>query len=225
MSRIILLAFSLSTAFSLNAADTAPASVFDLKKWKLQIPGPKEVKSLQGHSSAYFRLTEKKEMLFHLDAGEKGTTSNAHYVRSELRHLSDWKPTESHTLSGEFCVESHLTPDKVTAMQIHGIMPDGSDAPPLLRIAVNQGNLMAMIKTDSTGDATESVPLRKELGSNWVKVEISVKNKQLTISVDNAVKVTRSLAFWKYPNYFKAGCYPQATSGSVDVLFRKLKAE
>jgi hypothetical protein len=43
--------------------------------------------------------------------------------------------------------------------------------------------------------------------------------------VDGAVKLSRSLAFWTFANYFKAGCYPQATQGTVDVLFRKLKAE
>ena len=214
------------TAFmSASAADSAPAGVFDLKKWKLQIPGPKEVKALQGYSSDYFRLTDRKEMCFHVDAAEKGATRNAHYVRSELRHLPDWKTTESHTLSGEFCVESHLEPDKITALQIQGIMPDGGDAPPLLRIAVNKGDLVAMIKTDNEGEQTENVPLKKGLGSGWVKVEIAVKNRQIKITVDGAVKLTRSLAFWKYPNYFKAGAYPQATSGTVDVFFRSLKAD
>jgi hypothetical protein len=207
------------------AADAAPASQFDLKKWKLQIPGPKEVKSLQGYSSDYFHLTAKKEMCFHLDAAEKGATLNAHYVRSELRHLPDWKSTESHTVSGEFRVESRLTPDKVTALQIHGIKENGSDAPPLLRVAVNHGDLVAMIKVDNDGETTDSVILKKGLGSNWVNVDVTVKNRQLKITVDGAVKLTRSLAFWKYPNYFKAGCYPQATSGTVDVFFRKLKAE
>lgn len=209
----------------LVAADPAPASVFDLKKWKLQIPGPKEVKQLSGYSSDAFKLTGKNEMCFHVDAAEKGTTPNAHYVRSELRHLQNWKATESHTLMGEFRVETHLEPDKITALQIHGIMPDGSDAPPLLRIAVNKGDLVAMIKTDAAGEETESVPLKKGLGSSWVKVEIAVKNKQLTITVDASIKLTRSLAFWKYPNYFKAGAYPQATKGTVDVFFRKLKVD
>ena len=207
------------------AADPAPSSSFDLKKWKLQIPGPKEVKQLQGYSSDYFKLSGKSEMCFHVDAAEKGATINAHYVRSELRHMLDWKTTESHSLSGEFRVESHLDPDKITAMQIHGIMPDGSDAPPLLRIAVNKGDLVAMIKTDNDGEQTENVPLKKGLGTNWVKVEIAVKNKQLKITVDGSIKLARSLAFWKYPNYFKAGAYPQATKGTVDVFFRKLKVE
>jgi hypothetical protein len=34
--------------------------------------------------------------------------------------------------------------------------------------------------------------------------------------------VRRSLGFWKYLNYFKAGCYPQATQGVAHVVFRHL---
>lgn len=216
---------SLVRPLTVTAADGAPATSFDLKRWKLQIPGPKEIKSLQGYSSDYFHLNAEKEMVFHLDAAEKGATTNAHYVRSELRHMLDWHTAEMHTLSGEFRVESRLSPDKVTALQIHGITENGGDAPPLLRIAVNNGDLVATIKTDNGGDKTESVPLRKGLGSGWTKVDISVKSRQLKITVDGTVKVTRSLAFWKYPNYFKAGCYPQATSGTVEISFRRLKAE
>ena len=226
MNAVCLIAIgALLCATHIRAADAAPASVFELKKWKLQIPGPKEVKNLQGYKSDHFYLNEKKEMVFHLDAAEKGTTATAHFVRSELRHFPEWKVDEAHTLSGEFRVESHLSPDKVTALQIHGIGPDGGEAPPLLRIAVNNGDLVAMIKEDSDGEKTDSVPLKKGLGSGWVKVDVSVKNKQLKITVDGAVKVTRSLAFWKYANYFKAGCYPQATKGTVEVFFRKLKVE
>jgi len=52
-----------------------------------------------------------------------------------------------------------------------------------------------------------------------------VKGRQLKITVDHQVTLTRSLAFWKFKNYFKAGCYPQATQGTADVFFRKLGAE
>ena len=128
-------------------------------------------------------------------------------------------------MSGEFRVVSKLTPDKVTALQIHGITEQGEDAPPLLRIAVNKGDLVAIIKIDTEGDKVETVVLRKQLGAGFVKVGIVVKNQQLTIAVDNAPKLARSLAFWKFSNYFKAGCYPQATQGTAEVMFRKLRAE
>ncbi len=43
--------------------------------------------------------------------------------------------------------------------------------------------------------------------------------------MDNERKLSRDLAYWKFPNYFKAGCYPQATKGTVEVVFRKLTAK
>lgn len=203
----------------------APAGAFDLRKWKLQIPGPVEIKVLQNYSSDYFHLTAAREMCFQLDAGEKGTTTNAHFVRSELRHNLDWSTGEAHSMSGEFRVKSSLTPDKVTALQIHGITDQGGDAPPLLRIAVTNGDLVAFVKTDNDGEQTENVPLKKQVKDGWVKVDVVVKNRQLKISVDHQVKFQRSLAFWKFKNYFKAGCYPQATQGKAEVFFRKLSAE
>jgi hypothetical protein len=207
------------------AADSAPAAVFELRNWKLQIPGPIEVKKLQNYSSTHFHLNADKEMCFCLDAAEKGTTGNAHYVRSELRHLPNWKTESTHSLSGEFRVTSKLTPDKVTAMQIHGITEQGEDAPPLLRIAVNKGDLVAIIKTDTEGDKVETVVLKKQLGTGFAKVDIAVKHKQLSIALDNESKLTRSLTFWKFSNYFKAGCYPQATQGTAEVVFRKLHVD
>lgn len=208
------------------AADGGPpASIFDLREWKLQVPGPREIKLLQKFSSEHFHLNEKKEMCFQLDAAEKGATENAHFVRSELRHLLDWSTGETHSLSGEFRVRSNLTPDKVTALQIHGITDRGGDAPPLLRIAVTNGDLVAFVKTDNDGEQTESVPLKRGVKDGWVKVKVVVKNGQLKISVDQELKLQRSLTFWKFKNYFKAGCYPQATQGKVEVFFRKLSAE
>ena len=222
----LIAAALLAFAGRMIAADTAPPSgAFDLRAWKLQIPGPLEIKQLAGYSSPYFFLGKGREMVFHLDAAEKGTTTNAHYVRSELRHALNWHTNESHTMSAEVKVASHLDPDKVTVLQIHGIQEDGSDAPPLLRVALNSGDLYAMIKPDNEGERTDSVLLKKGVGANWVKVEITVKKSQLVITVDGQQKLSHSLAYWKYPNYFKAGCYPQATQGTAEVFFRKLNVK
>ncbi|MEO6739330.1 MAG: polysaccharide lyase family 7 protein [Chthoniobacteraceae bacterium] len=213
------------TGITFAAGTAPPAGAFDLREWKLQIPGPLEIKQLAGYSSPYFFLNKSREMVFHLDAAEPGTTPNTKYVRSELRHLPNWHISEPHNLSAEVKVLSHLDPEKVTVLQIHGIQEDGSDAPPLLRIALNHGDLVAMIKPDNEGERTDSIPLKKGVGANWFKVEIAVKNRSLVISVDGAQKVTHSLAYWKYPNYFKAGCYPQATQGTADIFFRKLSVK
>ncbi len=219
----VFLAYCTSPVLS---ADNAPAKAFDLQNWKLQVPGPKEIRKLQGYSSDYFHLNAAKEMCFCLDAAEKGATQHAHYVRSELRHLPNWKTGESHSLSGEFRVLSKLNSDKVTALQIHGITADGQDAPPLLRVAVNRGDLVAALKTDNEGEGkTEFTVLKKQLGSGWARVDITLKGKLLTLAVDKQVRLTRDLTFWKFDNYFKAGCYPQATQGTVEVQFRSLHVE
>ena len=217
--------FPMLAVAALAADGTPPAGAFDLRQWKLQIPGPLEIRQLAGYSSGYFFLNKNREMVFKLDAAEKGTTTNAHYVRSELRHSLNWHINESHTMSAELKAVAHLDPDKVTVLQIHGIQEDGSDAPPLLRVALNHGDLYAMIKPDNEGDRTDSILLKKGVLANWVKVEITVKKSQLVITVDNQQKLTHSLAYWKYPNYFKAGCYPQATQGTAEIFFRKLSVK
>ena len=218
-----LLAFIASSAV---CADTGvPAQAFDLQAWKLQVPGPLEVKDLRSYSSGYFFLNESKEMVFSLDAAEKGTTPNTHYVRSELRHLPNWTVNENHTLTGEVRVVSNLQPDKLTVLQIHGIMPDGDNAPPLLRIAINRGDLYAAVKAENSGDKTEMVLLKPGVKTGYVKVAITVKGGQLRIAVDGQEKLVRDLSYWKFSNYFKAGLYPQATKGTAQVYFRSLTVE
>ncbi len=220
----ILLCVVLTLALRAEPA-AAPSSKFDLANWKLQIPGPREVKDLKTYSSDYFHLNDKGELVFHVDAAEKGTTTNAHYVRSELRHLPDWKVSETHTMTAEVRVASRLSPDKLTVLQIHGITETGGDAPPLLRIAVNNGDLVAVLKTTLDGDKNDTIELKKKLGQNPVKLEVAVGNSRLKITVNGTEKVNRSLTYWTYPNYFKAGAYPQSTSGVAEVFFRSLTAK
>ena len=208
-----------------GAGTTPPSEAFDLHDWKLQVPGPLEVKNLHNYSSGYFFLNSNREMCFALDAAEKGTTPNTKYVRSELRHLPNWTVDSSHTLTGEVRVVSHLEPDKLTVLQIHGITAEGDNAPPLLRIAVNHGDLFAELKPDATGAKTESMLLKKGLKTDYAKVAIVVKGGQLRIDVDGEEKVSRDLSYWKFSNYFKAGLYPQATKGTAEVYFRSLHAE
>lgn len=202
-----------------------PSSVFDLRGWKITLPGPKEIKDLEGYGSDYFYLNGQKEMCFHLDASEKGTTPSAKYVRSELRHLSNWSIGESRALSAEVRATSSLDPDKVTVVQIHGITEDKKDAPPLLRIALQSGDLYALLKTTSLhqkNSPEEKILLRERLGIDFVNIDVVVEGGALTIAIDGEEKVRRDLGFWKFLNYFKAGCYPQATKGTADVFFRRL---
>ena len=165
-------------------------------------------------------------MCFSLDAAEQGTTPNTHYVRSELRHLPDWTVDSSHTLTGEVRVVSQLQPDKLTVLQIHGITPEGDNAPPLLRISVDGRRLVCgMSKPMPAGEKTDKVLLKPGVKTSYFKVAIVVKGGQLHVSVDGQEKLVRDLSYWKFSNYFKAGLYPQATQGTAQVFFRKLKAE
>jgi len=225
-SLFALTALYFYSAVSAFSGDTLPpGQAFDLHAWKLQVPGPLEVKDLRNYSSGYFFLNDNKEMVFSLDAAEKGTTPNTHYVRSELRHLPNWTVEENHVLTGEVRVVSHLQPDKLTVLQIHGITPAGDNAPPLLRIAVNHGSLYAAVKLENSDDKTDMVLLKKDLKGDYAKVSIVVKGGQLRIAVDGQEKLVRDLSYWKFANYFKAGLYPQATKGTAQVFFRYLKAE
>jgi hypothetical protein len=203
----------------------APSTAFDLSEWKITLPGPKEIKDLEGYSSDYFYLNAEKEMCFQLDASEQGTTPNAKYVRSELRHLPNWRADESHALSAEVRAASSLDPDKVTVVQIHGITEYKKDAPPLLRIALQDGDLWALLKTTSRNEKNspeEKILLRGALGESFVKINVRVEGGEISIAVDGEEKVRRNLGFWKFLNYFKAGCYPQATQGVAHVVFRHL---
>jgi len=225
-SGVFFLVLGAALFFAAPAARAeAPSSLFDLREWKITLPGPKEIKDLEGYSSDYFYLNAQKEMCFHLDASEKGTTPTAKYVRSELRHLPNWGIGESRSLSAEVRATSSLDPNKVTVVQIHGITEDKRDAPPLLRIALQSGDLYAMLKTTSQNEKKspeEKILLREGLGGDFVKIDVVVEGGQLSISIDGEEKVRRDLGFWKFLNYFKAGCYPQATQGIADVVFRRL---
>lgn len=224
--------FAALAAFILVCAAVAsalpPSSAFDLRDWKLTLPGPKEIKNLDGYSSEYFYLNDEKAMCFHLDASEKGTTPNASYVRSELRHLPNWKTDGSHLLSAEVKAVSSLKPDKLTVIQIHGMTEEKGDAPPLLRIALQHGDLFAIVKTTAQNEKNspvEKILLRKGLGESFAKIDVRVTNAQLFVLVDGEEKFRRDLGFWKFLNYFKAGCYPQATEGVADVTFRQLSVQ
>jgi Alginate lyase len=221
---VITMMLGVLCAARVSGAEMAPSSAFELRDWKPQIPGPREVRNLAGHASDYFYLDGNRAMVFHLNAAEAGTTANAHLVRSELRHLPNWDNAGNHTLSAEVRVESRQRPDKVTVVQVHSITRDGKNAPPLLRIAVNNGDLVAIVKTTSEGDRNDTVMLIKGLASDYAKLEVTVDSGRLQVRVNDEKKLERSLGFWKFNNYFKAGAYPQATEGRVDVVFRKLSA-
>ena len=202
-----------------------PASSFYLAGWKLQLPGPQEVPDLREYCSKYFFLNPSNEMCFWVDCSETGSTANSTYVRSELRHLKNWSINGPHSVEATIRVCSQAVPNKVTVLQIHGITASGDNAPPLLRVAMNDGSLYAFIKKDNFGDQTEKVELASNIGNRDFNCRIRLENSELIIMVNKQERIRRNMAFWKYSNYFKAGCYPQAHRGAVTVAFSSLSVK
>ena len=198
------------------------SAVIDLSGWKLQVPGPREITILKDYSSEYFYAGPDHSVCFNLNAADRGTTKNAEFVRSELRHLQNWSINECHVMEGEVRVDSGAEPDKVTVAQIHSIKDNGDTAFPLLRLALNNGNLIAFIKRDNSGEKTESFVLRKKVSPEYFSYRIEVTRGILKISVNGDLKISKDLSYWKYKCYFKAGCYPQAAKGIVQVYYKRL---
>jgi hypothetical protein len=217
----LLLLFLFNTTAGKHTAPDPPSKYFDLNGWKLQIPGPKEVKDLTGYSSNYFYLADDKSMLFDLNAAETGTTKNAHFVRSELRHLLNWETGSTHSLSSTTRVTCDMPAYKVTVLQIHGIQENKDDAPPLLRIAVINGDLYSFLKSDNSGDNTEKKMLLANVQDKYFSTAIHVEKNVLTITVNGKVCLSKELSYWNYLNYFKLGCYPQVTEGNFKIYVKE----
>ncbi|MGB7088360.1 MAG: polysaccharide lyase family 7 protein [Phormidesmis sp.] len=211
----------------LSQRRNTPDGHFDLRGWKLQIPGPKEVKNLGRYSSEYFYLDSSEHMCFWVDCSETGYTTNSDYVRSELRHLGEWSVNDSapKVLSAQVSVNSHANPDKVTVLQVHSTNSNGRSIPPLLRIALNHGSLRAFVKTDNSGNRTESIVLDSNVSGQAINCAIEVHDGRLIISINGTEKVNRDISFWQHPSYFKAGCYPQSNRGTVTAKFSHLSVE
>jgi len=199
-----------------------PSKHFELLGWKLQVPGPKDISNLENYASEYFYLGKDNEMVFWLNSAEKGTTKNAKFVRSELRHLSNWTIDGFNKIEGILKVESRLNPDKVTVMKIHGFTKPGEYAPTLLRIALNDGNLLAFLNRSDTPKDIRSILLASKIDNLLFKCSIEVSKGHLTIKINDEVKFVHDISYWTYKNYFKAGCYPQSLKGEVKVKFKEL---
>jgi len=215
---VFLLCFS--TLFAL-----APSNYFDLSQFKLQYPGPSEQESLTNYTSKYFFSSTPNTMSFYIDATLTGHTQNSDFVRSELRNLSNWYVSGSSSMSATISVDSSLIPSKITVMQIHGETKNLQNAPPLLRIALNNGSLYAMLKTSMSDEGTKAILLEKNMGSTPFNCKISVQNSQLKIWINNELKVEEDISYWHYMNYFKIGAYPQAHKGYATVNVSNLIIE
>ena len=195
----------------------APSTKFNLTSWKLQIPGPIEIKDLNGYASPYFYLTSEGFMHFHLDASEKGTTPNATHVRNELRNLQNWKIVETHEFSGIIRVRCNINNFKVTIIQIKCVTDNDDSAPPFLRLAIEGKNLYAHLKENVNSNKATKILLKSDVGSMFFSVNVKVKDKKLRISVDDSEVLSQDVSYWVLNNHFKMGCYPQQSDGVFDI--------
>ena len=220
----IIPVFFICIIFSFSAKQDylAPSTKFTLDTWKLQIPGPLEIKDLKNYASSHFYLTKEGFMHFHLDAAEKGTTPNTTTVRDELRNLQHWKITENHELSAIIRIKCTITDFKVTIAQIKCTTENDESAPPFLRLAFDGKNLYAYLKENVNSDKATKILLKPDVGDMFVAVNIKVKDKRLIITVDDAEVLSKDVSYWPLNNHFKLGCYPQQTTGIFDVDVKKM---
>jgi len=221
MHTIIFYSFILlKTFFGFSDSTEVPSKYFNLKEWKLQIPGPLDVKDLDNYTNSHFYLTDDKLLCFNLDAAEKGHTANTHYVRSELRHELNWETNSNHEISARVKVTTNLPNYQVTVVQIHGITTDNENAPPLLRVAMVDGNVLAYIKSDALGVKTEKILIATGIGTDFFDVTVKMQNWNLIITINGREALRKNLYYWNYKNYFKLGCYPQVTEGQFKIFFK-----
>jgi hypothetical protein len=208
-------------AFPARAAILSPA--FDFTDWVLQLPGPIEIKALDGYKSQFFQLDAQGRLQFWIDAGLSGSTAHSNYVRAELRHRANWSVRGGRrSLAARLSIAANLSPSQVTVLQIHGVTADGDNAPPLARIALVDGTPTAWVKTDAAGEHTERIALGPPPGERAFDCRIAIDDGVLSVAYDGAPPIQRDLRFWPYDNYFKAGLYPQAHQGQATAWFTRL---
>ena len=221
ISKIILFLYA-ALALSCIQDHKAPSTRFALDTWKLQLPGPVEIKELKDYVSPYFYLTSEGFMHFHLDASEKGTTPNATHVRNELRNLLNWKITEDHTLSAVIRVQCNLSDFKVTIMQIKCLTEQDVSAPPFLRLAIEGKNLYAHLKESVSSNKATKYLLKADADRVFLSITVKVKDKKLVIVVDDLEVLSKDVSYWVLNNHFKMGCYPQQSEGVFDIDVKKI---
>lgn len=215
------------------AAERKPADVVDLNHWKLQFRGPTDVAArllVNGFTNQYFYFEPVSgNMKFRVDASEGGSTAHSIFVRSELREqmkagsdAENWSvQTGTHILKSRLkLMSSTLNPNKVTVLQIHGYP---SEAPPLMRIAFEEGSLYVHCKGDNMGQKESKVNLGNY--TDYLDCEVRVENQHLIIAINDQEKFNKNIDYWTWTNYFKAGAYPQSHAGIVNVEFQKLATQ
>jgi hypothetical protein len=199
-----------------DAKPTVPAQVLDLTDWKLTLPIGKEqdeADEVEQPKLAHFQNRE----FFHLNAGGDGvvfranaggaTTSGSGYPRSELREMkdhgkkeADWSNksgTHTMTVVQAITATPKVKPE-VAAGQIHG------DEDVVAMVRLEKKHLFVESDGDEAGDLDNDY----KLGTKFTLVmKATPDGVFVTYNGKKTVKIDEVGG----GNYFKAGCYTQAS--------------
>jgi len=170
-----------------------------------------------GYSSSWFKVADGNKIAFYQTGSSK---------RTELRFLNNWRVNSGNrTAHGNLKFISQAG-DQATFMQIHDDANAGNGPnKPLLRMYRSKsrgpGNhIWAAVKTDSGGKKTTHIDCGPA-PSGYFDCDISIQNRRLIVRINGSKKVDRSVSYWTFPSYWKAGVYNQ-NSGGTRIYFNEL---
>lgn len=197
-------------------APAVPADVLDLSNWKLTLPIGKERDEADEVEQPKLATYQQPEF-FHVDSTGKGvvfranaggaTTSGSGYPRSELREMTDhgkkeadWSnKTGTHTMTiVEAITAAPKVKPEVAAGQIHG------DEDVVAMVRLEKKHLFVESDGDEAGDLDNDY----KLGTKFTLVmKATPDGVFITYNGKKTVKIDQVGG----GNYFKAGCYTQAS--------------
>src|SRR5262245_31206162 len=207
--------------------DLPPGSNFDLSHWKLTLPDTNATvisaaDLSAGFTNKYFHTGADGSMLF-LVPVTGGTTSGSDFPRSELREVLDpldnrvdWPPYGRHVLTAQCRVLQVPSSKRVVIGQIHSYL---GDAPPMMKLAFNSGQVEALVRLNASSSVDTHFPLTSVGLSNVINYQIILTDGLLEVTVNGATQSVNMLEAdpaWKYQiYYFKAGAYCQDNDGTT----------
>ena len=218
----LALAFSAAAAF----AAPAPSTVLDLAGWKLTIPvgparKPTEIPGadlVKGYTSDCFYVAPDGGVVFWAPVTGT-TTATSHFPRSELREMKpngsefNWREADGVSVLSATCVVLQIPTQtgKTVIGQIHA----KSINLPLLKLAYQKGEVVALVKSTSTSDVDTPYRLCEARLGERISYEVRLERNRLSVSANgHAVSVTIADDWEPVTLYFKAGNYVQANGGS-----------
>ena len=197
----------------------APGENFDLSHWSLTLPdvnasviAPGELAT--GFSNSYFYTGADGAMVFWVPV-TGGTTSASDFPRSELREKLDpadnsinWYAFGTHVLTARCRVTQLPSTRRVVIGQIHSYL---GDAPPLLLLVFNNGNIEGSVKFVSTSTNNTTYPLGPVAMGSDIRYQLQMRDGVISMTVNGTTRTVNVFATdpaWKAQTYyFKAGGY------------------